>query len=118
MKYIYIAGPLSKGDQAANIRIAIHHANLCLRYGLIPFLPHLTWFWHLVTPKEYEEWLSLDDAWLQKCDAVFRIAGESAGVDREVARARELGLPVFTDPQELFEWATGKATTGIGSALP
>ena len=35
------------------------------------------------------------------CDAVLRIPGESRGADLEVARARRLGLPIFTDVTEL-----------------
>jgi len=35
------------------------------------------------------------------CDAVLRIPGESRGADLEVARARRLGLPIFTDVSEL-----------------
>ena len=38
---------------------------------------------------------------LRRCDAVLRIAGESRGADQDVALARELGLPVFTDVSEL-----------------
>ncbi len=38
---------------------------------------------------------------LQRCDAVLRIAGESRGADLDVARARELGLPVYTDVTQL-----------------
>jgi hypothetical protein len=34
---------------------------------------------------------------LSKCDAVFRIPGASTGADLEVAKAREMGLPIFTD---------------------
>ncbi len=34
---------------------------------------------------------------LSRCDAVFRIAGQSNGADMEVAKAREMGLPIFTD---------------------
>lgn len=33
---------------------------------------------------------------LSRCDAVLRIDGASRGADLDVARARELGLPVFT----------------------
>jgi hypothetical protein len=35
------------------------------------------------------------------CDAVLRIPGESRGADLDVARARRLGLPIFTDVSEL-----------------
>lgn len=34
---------------------------------------------------------------LSKCDAVFRIPGASVGADLEVAKALEMGLPVFTE---------------------
>jgi hypothetical protein len=33
---------------------------------------------------------------LSRCDAVFRIPGASNGADIEVAKAKEMGLPVFT----------------------
>jgi hypothetical protein len=38
---------------------------------------------------------------LARCDALLRIPGESRGADLDVARAKELGLPVYTDPSEL-----------------
>jgi hypothetical protein len=38
---------------------------------------------------------------LQRCDAVLRIFGESRGADLDVARARQLGLPVYHDVAEL-----------------
>ncbi len=100
-KYIYIAGPLCKGDVAVNVRNAILAADTLLSFEYAVFLPHLTHFWHLVLPNEYEDWLRLDLAWLEKCDCLIRLPGESSGADREAARARELGLPVF-DGVEAF----------------
>jgi hypothetical protein len=38
---------------------------------------------------------------LECCDAVLRIPGESRGADLDVGRARQLGLPVYTDVNEL-----------------
>ncbi|WP_372524255.1 DUF4406 domain-containing protein [Piscinibacter sp.] len=38
---------------------------------------------------------------LERCDAVLRIPGESRGADLDVARARELGLPVVQSVDEL-----------------
>lgn len=38
---------------------------------------------------------------IARCDALLRIPGESRGADLDVARAQELGLPVYTDPAEL-----------------
>lgn len=34
---------------------------------------------------------------LSKCDAIFRIPGASNGADLEVAKAKEMGLPIYTD---------------------
>jgi hypothetical protein len=38
---------------------------------------------------------------LERCDAVLRIPGESRGADLDVDRARQLGVPVYTDVSEL-----------------
>jgi hypothetical protein len=38
---------------------------------------------------------------LECCDAVLRIPGESRGADLDVVRARQLGLPVYSDVSEL-----------------
>ena len=38
---------------------------------------------------------------LEKCDAVFRIPGESKGADQDVAIARKQGLPIFYDLNDL-----------------
>jgi len=43
---------------------------------------------------------------LQRCDAVLRIPGESKGADMDVARARELGLQVCFDVDELPDRST------------
>jgi len=40
---------------------------------------------------------------LECCDAVLRIGGASRGADLDVARARQLGVPIFTSVNELPE---------------
>jgi hypothetical protein len=92
---IYIAGPYTKGDVAVNVRAAILAADYLRAMGHTPFIPHLTHFWHLVSPHEIDYWYRYDLEWLESCDAVLRLPGESVGADREVERARELGLPVY-----------------------
>jgi hypothetical protein len=44
---------------------------------------------------------------LQHCDAVLRLPGESTGADQDVAIARERGLPVFHELDELVEYVGG-----------
>ena len=96
MKKVYIASPYTIGDAITNVNRSIKAANQLLEKGYCPFLPLLYHFWHLVTPKKYEEWLELDMEWLKSCDIVVRLPGESSGADREVALAKELGIPVKT----------------------
>lgn len=38
---------------------------------------------------------------LQHCDAVLRLPGDSAGADEDVRIARERGLPVYTDVEQI-----------------
>lgn len=96
MLRIYVAGPYTKGDVAVNVTTAVRAADSVLRAGHIPFVPHLTHFWHLLEPHDYETWLAYDFEWLRQCDAMIRLPGESVGADREETEARRLGMPVLT----------------------
>jgi hypothetical protein len=72
---------------------------------ITPVIPHLTLLWHLVSPKPLEFWYEYDTVILAKCDAIYRIEGESQGADKEVEFAREHHVPVFLDRGRLREWA-------------
>lgn len=98
---VYVAGPYTKGDVATNVRNAIIAGNNLRALGYTPFVPHLTHFWHMQVPHEIEYWYAYDLEWLEMCDAVFRLPGESAGADKEVERAKELGIPVTTSYLDL-----------------
>lgn len=100
---VYIAGPYSKGDVAVNVRNAVLAADKVLASGCVPFLPHLTHFWHMICPRPYEEWLALDNQWVDACDCLLRIPGESSGADKEAERMKRLGRPVFHTLEELLE---------------
>ena len=92
---IYVAGPYSKGDVAINVRDAILAGDFVAAIGHVPFIPHLTHFWHLVQPHPYEFWLEQDMEWLKVCDAILRLEGDSAGADKEVERAKANGICVY-----------------------
>lgn len=94
---IYVAGPYTKGDVAVNVRKAYEAADRLADLGFAPFVPHATHFWHMLFPRPYEFWLDLDNQFLPCCAAVLRLPGESSGADKEVALARKLGIPVFTE---------------------
>lgn len=95
IRYIYIAGPYSGGDTVLNVRNSVLAAEELIKLELIPYIPHLTAFWHLVSPHEYEFWLNYDLNWLSKCDSLLRLPGDSSGADKEVAYAMKMGIPIF-----------------------
>ncbi len=99
---VYVAGPYTKGDVAANVRAAVNAAQELLDAGHIPFVPHLSHFWHLVHPNPYERWITFDLAWLEVCDALVRLPGESAGADQEERHAAKWGLPVYQGVEEFL----------------
>lgn len=106
---VYVAGPYTKGDVAVNVREAILAGGRIYDAGMVPFVPHLTHFWHTVAPRPYEDWLRLDMEWLRVCDALLRLPGDSSGADKEVAEAVRLGLPCFEYHADLLAWAMGPA---------
>ena len=92
---VYVAGPYSGGDTVLNVRNAIDAADKLLRAGHVPFVPHLTMFWHLVHPHTYEVWLEYDRVWLLECDALLRLSGKSDGADQEVQDAIDNRIPIY-----------------------
>lgn len=86
--------------------MALTYADAIRDMGLIPFVPHLYHFWDKQFPHSYQYWTALDIAWLQKCDALYRIPGESKGADGEVKLMRYLGKPVFTSIHDLQDYAS------------
>lgn len=101
---VYVAGPYAgSGSEMINIRNACDVGSQLLNRGFYPFVPHLCGFWHFLAPRIREDWTEYLLHWLEVCDAVLRLEGESPGSDVEVARAEELGIPVFHSIDELVE---------------
>ena len=105
---IYIAGPMSQGDMARNVRQALDAAEALLALGCAPYVPHLTHFWSLVYAHSHDEWLALDFAWLRVCDALLRLPGASVGADMETAFTAEHGIPIFHTITGIQEWMEGR----------
>ena len=107
---VYVAGPYTHPDPVDNTAHAIAVATRLLDSGHVaPIVPHLTMFWHLLYPHDYETWLALDFDHLRRCDALLRIAGDSAGADREVNFARGFGIAIFYDVEACIAWAMEEA---------
>jgi hypothetical protein len=105
---VYVSGPLTGPALLANVHRAVEAAERLRRAGLVPVVPHLGALWAMIAPgASYEDWMRMDMAILERCDAVLRLPGESVGADREVTHARELGIPVFSDEAALLLTVTG-----------
>lgn len=104
MKKIYIASPYTRGDVAVNVRRQIDCADELMNLGFTPFVPLLAHFQHLIHPRPYEDWTTLDLEWISACDAVLRLSGESSGADKETALANSLNIPVFYSISDLVKY--------------
>ena len=102
---VYIAGPYTIGDVAQNVRNAVEAGDQVLKLGHIPFIPHMAHFWHLLFPGPYEQWLQWDLSWLESCDALIRLPGQSPGADREVAAAKKIGMAIFDGVKDFADFS-------------
>lgn len=110
MKRVYVAGAYSANNVLTvldNIRKGMRGGLDVLLLGYAPFVP---WFdFHFQLMLQGNEKLTVDDyyqyslAWLEVSDAVYVLPGyeESKGTAAEIARAHELGIPVYYDLMDL-----------------
>ncbi len=114
---VYISGPITIGDQFANVQRGIHAFNECMDAGIAAICPHLTAFCHMTRTRSHDDWLKLDlEAVLPRCSAVYRLPGVSVGADKECMHAASLGLPVFDYFGDLIRWHQAR-TQGDSKAL-
>src|SRR5262245_9980986 len=100
---VYIAGPLTaSGDSMENIRAALDAAQKVREAGHNPFVPHLNHFWHFLYPASYGEWMAYDLVWLDVCQALIRLPGESPGADIEVRYAKTRRILVYEGVDEFL----------------
>jgi len=106
---VYVAGPITKGDLATNIRKATETGIALMRVGYAPLVPHLTCYMAGNTPEVlpagtvHEDWYGIDLPWVAVSQAVLRLPGESRGADLEEEQARLFGVPVFYSISDLLD---------------
>lgn len=112
---ILIAGPYRSGTgddpakMAENLQRLEHASWPIFKAGHIPMIGE--WvalpIWHTAGGKSigddlYNEILHPTAGRLiERCDAVLRLSGESTGADNDVRLARERGIPVYHDVQDI-----------------
>ena len=106
---VYVASPygrrIGNSDKQCedNVQRAIDAGRELITLGYIPLVANLYHYLHrdwLDSPDE-DRWLEMCMAWLPFCNALLRLPGKSHGADAEVARALELGIPVYYSLGEL-----------------
>lgn len=92
---VYLASPYTLGDTAVNVKFQMDIADRLIDAGFAPYVPLYSHFQHMAHPRPYEDWVKLDLAWVEACDCLLRLGGESPGADNEVKYAESLGKKVF-----------------------
>ena len=103
-KKVYIASPYTKGDTAFNVKVQMDMYSELLDLGFIPFAPLHSHFLHMFHPKSYDAWMEVDYEWINVCDCILRLPGESHGADLEVLHAHNIGIPVFYSIHDLLSY--------------
>lgn len=111
--FVYLAAPYTQSDSSANVRRVVEIATaLRNSYPTVQvFVPHLYHFWNLMVPEPREFWLDQCFAWINKCDILCRLEGESVGADAETEIAQQRGKVVLYGARELFEFLDNQRTT-------
>lgn len=98
---VFICSPFT-GDTEGNLKKAKEFMRFAVEQGTIPFAPHLLYPQVLddADRRERELGLTFGLIWLGKCDELWVFGRHvSAGMEREIAKAKRRGMPVryFTE---------------------
>lgn len=116
MLLVYVAGKYrasTEWELEQNIRRAEEIARQLWAEGFAVICPHKNTAHFggvLEDPQEDNElWLMGDFEMVKRCDVLFRMEGKSNGADREVALAKEKGIPVFYSLSQLIDYKETRA---------
>jgi hypothetical protein len=110
MLRVYVAGAYSSDNVIGvlrNMRNGLALAVGVMRAGFAPFAPWLDFQYGLIGEFTVKEYQAASIAWLEVCDAMIvqPVGAETSnGTIREIARAQELGIPVFYSLDTLEKW--------------
>lgn len=116
---VYVAGSYSSDNVLGildNMRRGIVEAKDVLLAGFAPYCPWLDHHYHLSLRDgetiTYEDYCDYSMAWLEVSDAVLVLPNSenSKGTRAEIARAKELNIPIFGSLKALQQWSTLEST--------
>lgn len=94
-RLVYILGPHVEGDPFISLRMAVQNAEVLRNAGYTPHVPQLHMLWHMVSPREQDDFISINMDFLKMCGAVVKIPGVVNSDSPEEQLANELGIPVY-----------------------
>ncbi len=101
---VFISSPYTLGDTCANVRRQHDAFRALIDLGHAPFAPLLSHYQQLIHPIGWESWMSWCLQWVEQCQLVLRLPGESRGADIECVRARELFIPVLETRADILKY--------------
>lgn len=121
---VYIAGPITRGNLAANVNRATAAFVALAKAGFAPFCPHWSVYSKPCEPSGESEcectgtrdgngemghgdWIGVDLPWVSCADALLRLPGDSLGADAEVSCAILSGVPIFFSVEDVIRWHRG-----------
>jgi len=111
---VYVAGAYNADnviDVLANMRRGHELCIKVLRAGFAPFDPWLDYQFGLLADITRDEYLEYSMAWLRASEAVLVVQEgwqDSEGTKAEIREAHGLGIPIFTDLEELKRYFEGR----------
>jgi hypothetical protein len=98
---VYIASPYT-GNELSNTEFQINVAEILRESGFLPYWPLCSHYWEQVFSHDWKYWMDMDYEWIERCDVLLRLGGNSVGADKEVIHAKNFGIPVMYSIKELF----------------
>ena len=112
---VYIASPYTNNGEIRSEYIKLMNtinsmkvADELIELGFTPFAPLLNHYQDQLFKQTPETWYSLDLDWLDACDCVLRLKGESKGADIECEYADKMAIEVFHSIEQLLKWRENK----------
>lgn len=108
-----MSGPITKGNRSWNFYQAAEAQRMLLDAGYAVLNPMLSMAHMDGHNISWETWIASDLAFIEVCDLIVRLPGESKGADLEVAHAIERGIPVFNATIENLPFALDFISTSL-----
>lgn len=94
MRRVYLSGPITKGNRTTNFAMSCEAHRLLLDDGHAVLNPMLSMMHPDAANITWDQWIVSDLKFVEVCDMVVRLPGESKGADTEVLHAEKHGVSI------------------------